>query len=205
MNTEKWTKIPNEDVINITMENLKLHNMNVILVNNKKDAFEKVMQLIPKDSEVMDLTSVTLDQIGISKEIQESGKYNSVRKKIMSVNQEDIRDAMRRNFGAVDYAVGSVHAITQDGKILIASNSGSQLPAYAFGAKNLIWVVGAQKIVENLDEAFKRIQEHSFPLEDERARKVYGMPSGVNKILIVEKEIMPNRITIILVKEILGF
>ncbi|MBI2598288.1 MAG: LUD domain-containing protein, partial [Candidatus Diapherotrites archaeon] len=145
------------------------------------------------------------DQIGLSKEIQESGKFSSVRKKIMSVDQKELRSAMRRMSSAVEYAIGSVHAVTQKGEVIIASNSGSQLAPYAYGAGKLVWIVGAQKIVKNLDEAFKRVYQHSFPLEDERAKKAYGMPSGVNKLLIVNKEIMPDRISIIFVKEHLGF
>ncbi len=99
-----------------------------------------------------------------------------------------------------------MHAVTEDGKVLIASNSGSQLPAYAYGSGHVIWVVGAQKIVKNLDEGIKRIYEHSLPLESERARKAYGVPgSAVNKLLIINKEIIPGRITMILTKEKLGF
>ena len=113
---------------------------------------------------------------------------------------------MQRLGAAPEFVIGSVHAVTQDGKVMIASNSGSQLPAHAYGSSNVIWVVGIQKIVKNIDEGFKRIYEHSLPLESERARKAYNMPgSFVSKILIINKEIKPGRITIIFVPEILGF
>jgi len=201
----KWDKIADDKSLEKTAKALESRGMEVYIMNNRREAFNKILELIPKGAEVMDLTSVTLDEIGISKEIQESGNYKSVRKKIMNVDQKEIRNTMRRLSSAVDYAIGSVHAVTQKGEIVIASNSGSQLAPYAFGAGKLIWVIGAQKIVKNLDDAFKRIKEHSFPLEDQRARKAYGMPSGINKILIVNKEIIPNRVTVILVKEKLGF
>jgi hypothetical protein len=111
----------------------------------------------------------------------------------------------RRLGAAPDYIVGSVHAVTEDGQAVISSATGSQLAGYASGAEHVIWVVGAQKIVPTLEEAFKRIQEYTFPLEDARARKAYGMGSGINKILIVAREFKPKRISMVIVKEVLGF
>ncbi len=201
----KWTKLADDNTITKTVKALSARGIEAFIVDTGEEAKKKVLGLIPKGAEVMDLTSVTLDQIGLAKEIQESGRYVSVRKKVMSVDQKEMRQAMRRMSAAVDYAVGSVHAVTQEGQVVLASNSGSQLSPYAFGAANVIWVVGAQKIVKNLDHAFRRIKEHCFPLEDARARKAYGMGSGISKILIFEKEITPNRIKLIFVKEKLGF
>ena len=200
-----WAKLADDETIEKTASALKGRAVEVFIVNSREEGKKKVLELIPEGSEVMDVTSTTLDEIGLSKELQESGRYVSVKKKIMSVDQKEIRTAMRRMSGIAEYVVGSVHAVTEEGQVVIASNSGSQLPPYAFGAANVIWVVGTQKIVKNLDDAFKRIKEHSFILEDARARRAYGMPSGVNKILIFEKEIMPNRVKLIFVKEKLGF
>ena len=103
-----------------------------------------------------------------------------------------------------EYVIGSVHAITHQGQVLIASGSGSQLAGYAFGASHVIWVVGAQKIVSNLDEGFRRIWEYSYPLENERMQALYGTGSFPAKILSIEMD-MPGRISILLVKEVLGF
>ena len=112
---------------------------------------------------------------------------------------------LRKLGAAPDWAVGSVHAVTEDGKVAVASATGSQLPAYAYSSGNVIWVVGTNKIVKNLDEAFERVYKHTLPLEDARARKVYGFGSGVNKLLIFNRESVPGRITMILIKEKLGF
>ena len=103
-----------------------------------------------------------------------------------------------------EYVIGSVHAITHRGQVLIASGSGSQLAGYAFGASHVIWVVGAQKIVRDLDEGLRRIWEYSYPLENERMQTLYGMDSFPAKILLFEGE-MPGRISVLLVKEALGF
>lgn len=86
----------------------------------------------------------------------------------------------------------------------IASASGSQLPLYAASAKNVVWVVGAQKLVKDLDAAQRRLREHALPLEDARARKAYGVGSAINLQLVVNRA-QPGRITMVIVKESLGF
>jgi len=154
----------------------------------------------------MTMTSVTLDALGISKEINESGNYNPVRDKLYSMNRETQKKEMKTLGSSPEYVIGSVHAVTEDGKIMVVSATGSQLPAYVYGSNNVIFVVGTQKIVENIDQGMKRIYEHTLPLESERAKKAYGVPgSFVSKILIINKEIDPNRINLIFVPEAIGF
>ena len=114
-------------------------------------------------------------------------------------------DKIRISRSTPDFIVGSVNAITRQGEVLIASNTGSQLAAYASGAEKVIWVVGAQKIVENLDGGFKRITDYVLPLESERLKKLFGVPSNVSQILIFNKAVGPSRVTIIFVNENLGF
>jgi hypothetical protein len=101
--------------------------------------------------------------------------------------------------------LGSVHAITETGSLVVASASGSQLGPYASGAGKVILVVGTQKIVPDLEDALRRIDEYAFPLEDERAQAAYGVHSGVNKVLIINREWTPGRITVVLCDEALGF
>ncbi len=202
----KYETIPKENVLENTAAILKANGINAIILENSQQAKHKVLEMIPKGAEVMNMTSMTLDTINLSKEIEESGKFNSVRKKLMSMNRETQSKEMQKLGAAPEFVIGSVHAVTQDGKVMIASASGSQLPAYAYGADKVIWVVGAQKIVKNIDEGFKRIYEHSLPLESERAKIAYGVPgSAVNKLLVVNNEIKPGRVTMIIVKEKLGF
>ncbi len=200
-----WDKVADDKTIEKTCKALRERGIEAVVVNNGEEARKKVIELIPQGAEVMDVTSTTLNEIGLSKEIMESGHFDSVRKKIMSVDQKELRHAMRRMSATADYVVGSVHAVTEEGQVVVASNSGSQLPPYAFGSPNVIWVVGTQKIVKNLDDAFKRIREYTLPLESERMKKLYGMSSNISKTLIIEKEISPNRIKLIFVKEKLGF
>ena len=153
----------------------------------------------------MHVSSTTLAEIGVSKDIDESGEFDSLRKRIMAITDAKERNEFRRKTLSPEWGIGSVQAVTEDGQVVIASASGSQLPVYAYGATKVIWVVGTQKIVKDVDQAMKRIYEHALELESVRVRAAYGMPkSSVNKILIFEKE-QPGRITVILVKQKLGF
>ena len=201
-----FNTLPSQEIIEKTKAALEANGIQVIIADNGADAKQKALELLPQNAEVMDMTSTTLDTIGVSKEIQESEKYNSVKKKLMSMSRETQSLEMQKLGTAPEWAVGSVHAITEDGKVLIASNTGSQLAGYVYGSAHVVWVVGAQKIVKDIDEGMKRIYDYVLPLESERAHKAYGVPgSAVNKLLIINKEVTPNRLTIILVKEVLGF
>lgn len=202
-----WNKLADNKTIEITAAALKVNGINVVIVGSGQEARNKTLSLIPPTSEVMTMTSVTLDTIGLSEEInKKDGKFNPVRDRLYSMDRNIQTQEMNRLGAASQFTIGSAHAITKDGHILIASNTGSQLPAYAYSSQNVILVVGTQKIVENLDEGIKRIYEYTLPLESERAKKAYGVPgSAVNKLLIINKEIQQGRITLILVKENLGF
>lgn len=203
----KWDELASDKIIQNTIKALQQNGIEAFVVGNSQEAKKKVLGLIPEGSEVMTMTSMTLDNIGLSEEINKTdGKFKPVRDKLYAMDRKTQGQEMNRLGAAPEYVVGSVHAVTEDGHVLIASNTGSQLPAYTYGALHIIWVVGAQKIVKNTDEGIKRIYEHSLSLESERAKKAYGVPgSAVNKILIVNKEINPGRITLIFVKEKLGF
>ena len=200
-----WDSLANKATIEKTRQVLEANGIKVIVVDSGKEAKEKTLSLIQKGSSVMTATSTTAQQIGLDSAIDESVDFESLRKKIMALSQSEQRAQARRINSAPDYVVWSVHAVTEDGKIVIASNSGSQLAPYAFSAAHVIWLVGTQKIVKNLDEAMKRIEEYTFKLEDERLMNAYGMHSGIRKVLIINSEVMPERITMILVKERLGF
>lgn len=203
-----WNNLANDTTLTTTIEALKANGMNALVVDSPEEAKEKALSLIPQGSEVMTMSSVTLDSIGLSKEINESGKYNAVKPQLMKMDRETQGVEMQRLGAAPTYAVGSVHAVTQNGEVIIASNTGSQLPAYAYGSSHVIWVVGTQKIVANLDDAMKRIYEYILPLESERLAKAYnkpGLKSNPSKLLIIKKEINPTRITLIFVKQSLGF
>lgn len=205
----QWDKLATEDSLNKVIASLKNAGIESVVADSGEDAKKKVLDILPKNAEVMQMTSITLDTIGVSHEINESGNYDSIRNKLNKLDRSTQSREMQKIGSAPDWSVGSVHAVTEDGKVVVASNTGSQLSGYVYGSQHVIWVVGIQKIVKNLDDAMKRIYDYVLPLETKRARKAYNQPesfhSNVSKLLIVNKEIVPNRITIIFVKEKLGF
>ncbi|MFS8159374.1 MAG: LUD domain-containing protein [Candidatus Roizmanbacteria bacterium] len=202
-----YNTLATDESIEKTVSALKQNGIDVIVALNGAETKEKVLGLIPQGSDVMAMTSVTLDSIGLSDELNRSdGKYKPTRAKLAVMDKNTQEIEMNQLGAAPEYVVGSVHAVTQEGEVLIASNTGSQLPAYAYSALHVIWVVGAQKLVKTLDDGMKRLYEHSLPLESERAKKAYGVAgSAINKILIVKKENKVGRITMVIVKENLGF
>ena len=202
---EKYGQLANEETIQKTVKALQSNNFKVEVVENSEEAKKKVLELLPQGAEVFTVTSQTLEAIGVAPKINQSGKYNAVRPKLMSMDFKTQVREMAKLGAAPDWVIASVHAVTEDGHLLIASNTGSQLSSEAYAAGKVIFVVGTQKIVKTTEEGIKRIYEYSYPLEDERAQKAYGMRSSVSKILIINKEIAPERIIVILVKEKLGF
>ena len=160
---------------------------------------------MPPGAEVYANVSKTLEQIGVSAEIDKSGRYEAVRPKVLSLDRKTQADEIRILRSRPAYIIGSVHAITEAGKILTASNGGSQLAPYAYGARHVILVVGTQKIVKDLNEGFRRIQDHVIPLEETHMQELYKVSTAVNKMLIVNKETHLNRISMIIIKEEIGF
>lgn len=201
----RFSKLASRESIDKTVKSLVQNGIEVKVTNSTQEAKKIVLSLLPKGTEVFTQTSVTLSTIGLDSDINESGKYNSVRNKLYSMDRNTQKNEMKKMGGVPDYSLGSAHAVTEEGHIFIASNTGSQLAAEAYGADRVIFVVGTQKIVANDREAIKRIYEYSLPLERERAKKAYGIISNVNKILIINGEVVPGRITVVLVKENLGF
>ncbi len=193
----------NEDIA-ATAEALRSNGFTVHIAESSEAAKKKVFELIPQKAEVMTMTSMTLEALGIAQEINESGHYDSVRTKLNHMSEDQDREK-RKLAAAPDWVIGSLHAVTRDGHIFIASNTGSQMATEVYTAGTVVWVVGTQKIVANDEQAMKRIYEYSFPLEKVRAKKAYGIDSNISKVLIINKEVNPQRAIVILVKEKLGF
>ena len=180
------------------------------LVATAEEAKLAVLDLIPLGSEVHTGASATLETLGLPQEFA-SGRYDSVRPKYLKLDRQTQMPELRKLVSAPRFMLASASAVTESGSLVLASVSGSQLGAVAFGANVVIFVVGAQKIVRDLDEAFRRVEEYCLPLEDQRALRVYGEHSGVNMLLVVNKETPssatkrpPCRIHVVLVKEPLG-
>jgi LUD domain len=184
---------------------LERNGISVLRAANAAEAKRIVLGLIPDGSQVHHGASMSLDASGITDEIDKSGRYQALRPRTFSMDRQTQADEIRRLSSAPDVMLGSVHAVTETGSLLTASMSGSQLGPYATGGGRVVLVVGTQKIVSDLEEGLRRINEYALPLEDARAQAAYGVHSAVNKVLIINGEITPGRITVVLVGEVLGF
>lgn len=200
---EAYAALASDEQVARAAKALEANNIHTIVVDTGEQAKAALWKLIPEGAEVFTATSRTLDTLDVPQEVNQ--RYDSVRAKLAKMNRETQNREMIKLGAVPQYIVGSVHAVTEDGKVVVASNTGSQLAPYAASAEHVIWVVGTQKIVPNLDEGLKRVREYTYPLEDERALQAYGMNSFISKWLIVNREVMPGRTSMILVKEKLGF
>jgi hypothetical protein len=184
---------------------LTTHGFAVEILDDAAAARERVKDLIPEGATVLTGASETLRLSGIDADINASGRYASVRARGMKLDRAKDADEIRRLLASPDVAVGSVNAVTETGALVIASASGSQLPGYAGGAAHAIWVVGAQKVVPDLSTAMRRIEDYVLPLESARVQVVYGGPSAVNRVLILNAEPHPGRGTVLLLREAIGY
>ncbi len=201
-----YEQIPDQATITATIDALKANGMNAQFVATAADAKAKVLEMIPTGSEVMTMSSQTLLETGIAQAINESGKFVSLHKQLYSLDRAKDGQRMQEIGAAPPITIGSVQAISAKGAVMIASMTGSQLGAYSYGAGKVIWVVGAQKLVTDLMQAMDRLEKYVLPLESERAHKAYGVPGSViAKVLLVNKEITPGRIEVIIVGEKLGY
>jgi hypothetical protein len=190
-----------------TAEALRAKGFAVHVVETGEDARRVILDLLPDGAEVGQGASTTLELIGVTDDIEESGRFDAVRKHTRSMDRtapEGLR-AMRKLGVGPDWYVNSAHAITEDGTIVVASNTGSQLAPLAFGAGEVIFAVGSQKLVPDLETAMRRIEEHTLPLENVRMQGIYGIDSEIKKVLIIHKESRAGRITVVLIKEPVGF
>lgn len=199
-----FAKLASDAQIERVAKALEANGMKVLIAEDGEQAKRLVLDLVPQGAEVYANQSKSLEKIGLTAEFDKSGRYDAVRPKVFSLDRRTQASKIRKLRSSPDYIVGSVHAVTESGQVLTASGGGSQLAPYAYGATKVIWVVGAQKIVSDLNEGFRRIEEYSYPLEDARMYEAYNAHSSVNKILIVNRD-APGRITVVLVKEELGF
>jgi hypothetical protein len=174
------------------------------IADTAADARDLVLGSIPDGAEVHIALSETMRELGVTETIDESGRYDSIRAKLNTLDRATQGREMRKLGAAPDYIIGSAHAITDDGQIVVGSGSGSQLGAYAYAGGNVILVVGHQKLVRDLDEGLRRVREYSLPREFVRMQGVGFPGSLLAKTLIIHSE-PSGRITVILVPEILGY
>jgi L-lactate utilization protein LutC len=184
---------------------LTAKNFAVEILDDAAAARTRIKDLIPEGASVFTGASETLRLSGIEEDINSSGRYDAVRSRGKTMDRATQRDEIWRAMSTPNVIVGSIHAVTETGSLVVASASGSQLPGYAGAAARAIWIVGAQKVVPDLPAALRRVEDHCLPLESARTQTAYGSPSAINRLLILNTELHPGRGTVLLLREAIGF
>ncbi|MFF0478344.1 LUD domain-containing protein [Streptomyces sp. NPDC004284] len=184
---------------------LRANGFAVEVVDDAAGARARVKELVPEGAAVFTGVSETLRLSGIEEDLNASGRYDAVRPRVLAMDRATEADEIRRLAACPDFVVNSVAAVTETGSLVLASGSGSQLPANAGGAAHAVWVVGAQKVVPDLGTALRRVEEHVLALENARCQAVYGTDSAVNRLLVLNAEPYPGRGTVLLLREAIGY
>lgn len=204
----QFDQLASQNSIQKTKDSLEQKGYEVSVVKQRTEALERIKQIIPENATVMNGSSVTLEQIGY-KDFLESGdhKWIDLHTKINAEDDKEKRHDLRRQAVLSDYYLGSVHALVEDGVFIVASNTASQLPHVVYTSPNLIFVVSTKKIVANMDQAMKRLEEYVVPLEDKHMQDLYNIHTALNKIVIFrgESAMSGRKIHFILIEEDLGF
>ena len=204
-----YDTLPAPERVQRTLESVNARGIHAELVETKEAALERVKVLIPPNCLVMTGSSVTLQQIGFE-QILISGDHpwRNFKADLLAEKDPVKQSTMRRQGTLAEFFLGSVNALAETGELVFASGSGSQLPAYAYNSRNVIWVAGTQKIAPTLDDALRRVREYVLPLEDRRMKSLGNQAgSRINRILIIEGEpaYLRRNLTLILVNQVLGY
>lgn len=201
---EEFARPAGAAAVERTAEALRAHGFDARVVAGPVEARDMLLDLVPVGAEVGEGASMTLDAIGVTEAIEKSGRYDAVRPRTRSMDRATQMREIRKLGAAPDVQINSVAAVTEDGRMVVASMTGSQLGPIGFGAGRVILVVGAQKIVPDLATAFRRVEEYSYPIEDAKMQAALGRRSAINKLLVLNGEPVHGRSTVILVREPVG-
>jgi hypothetical protein len=203
-----YSQVASQESLDKAVAGLKERNFIPIVVATKEEALAKIKELVPAGASVMNGASTTLNQIGYIDYLKagEHG-WNNLHAAIVAEKDPAQQGVLRRAALTSEFYLGSVHGLTEAGEMLIASNSGSQLPHIAFSSPNVIFVVGTQKITPTLADAQVRLMEYVIPLEDKRMKEAGMGGTKLNKLFefFGEPTYTGRKIHVVLVKESLGF
>ena len=203
---ESYDQLPDEETVQATVENLEARGFDVVVVDTADEALDALVGAIPAGASVMNGHSTTLEEIGFVDYLNgDEHDWENLAGQVWSIDDDEARQQFRREAQAADYFLGSVNAIAETGALVAADASGSRIGAYPFAAGNLLLVSGVNKIVDDLDAAFERLEEFVFPLEDARAQDAYGAGSVVAKQLVYRQENEEGRTTVVLVRDDFGY
>ena len=185
---------------------------------NKEEAAKKILEIVPVSASIGLSGSQTLGQLGILKRLEERG--NPVFNQYLPGLKREESLELRRKGTQADYYLASANAVSEIGELVFFSGYGNRTAGVSY-AKNLIVACGINKLAKDLDAALKRAREYATPLNCKRlnwasaclekgicAKEICFAPEYKRmccQILVIEAEVMPDRLKVILVGESLGF
>lgn len=203
-----YETLATKESVQKTSQALTAKGYEVFIVSDKTQALDKIKELIPNGASVNNGASKTLEQIGYIGYLKNGAHgWDNLKEKILAEKDPAKAALLRKQATISDFYLGSVNALLENGEFVIGSNTASQMPGIVFNAKNLIFVVSTKKIVPDLSAAFKRLEDHVKPLEDQNIRQKFGVGTRLNKIIIFKGETaaLGRKVRMILVEENLGF
>lgn len=150
------------EMINRTIDNLRLNNMDGYFVNSREQLFELLDKLIPLGSTVGHGGSVTLDEVGVTDWLRKREVTFLDRAKAA-----DPSECMRQSMVA-DVYMCSTNAITEAGELYNVDGRGNRVSAMIYGPKSVIVIAGINKLVANLEQAVSRVECTAAPLNAAR-------------------------------------
>jgi L-lactate utilization protein LutB len=199
-------ELADDETVEETVANLEANGFDVVVVDTAEEALDTITSHIPAGASVMNGHSTTLEEIGFDEYLGEGDhEWESLPDEIWSIDDDEERQAARRESQTADYFLGGINAIAETGELVAADRSGSRIGAYPFAAGNVVIVSGTNKIVPTLSDAFDRLESVAYPLENERAQEAYGVDSAIAKQLVFRQELDEGRTTVVLVREQLGY
>lgn len=193
---------------------LESRNMEAYYVKTKEEAVCKALELIPKGSTINMGGSVSVRECGLAEAISTDDYIFCDRDK--AATPEEKQEIAMKAF-TCDYYLGSVNAMSEDGVFINIDGNANRVAAYCFGPKNLLLIVGMNKIVKTEEDAMSRARNEAAPINAQR----FGIDTPCVKngscfnckseqciccqILVTRFSRVPKRIKVILVEENLGF
>ena len=193
-----------EETIQRVAQRIRERNIEVVVVDDGDQARKVVLERLPEGAEVHSAKSQTLRNAGIFDTIHDESRYDALRPRYLKMDRKTQAREIRKLIAAPDFMLGSVNAITEEGILVVTSAAAGQMGPYASSAGKVILVVGSQKIVPDLETALRRIHDYLLPWEDTQVRQVLNMGSFIGKTLLIEREWVDGRMTVILVRQPIG-
>ncbi|KAG0032849.1 hypothetical protein BGZ82_006352 [Podila clonocystis] len=206
-----YTRPASDDRIANAKAAMEAKGFVVHVVNNKDEAFHKILDLIPEGASVNTAHSTTLEEISFMDYlISGKHKWNNVKGVIMAEKDPKKQGELRRSLGnSPDVFLTSMCAIGEtDGSLTHADQTGTKTGPVTYGAERVVVVAGSNKIVKDEHEAYKRTMEHCLPVVSAYGRKIFKMPSSTAthyEVLRHASPMSPGRVHVVLVKEALGY